>query len=518
MCRHGRPFGLLLAAALVPLPRADGADPFAYRFAMLDANRIAAPLSNVGAFGTADSLFNTSLEFPRGSGKLNFFPMSLWIGANVNGARQGTILEYSRETRPGPMIGGTYALFDTTYKVYKVSHSDTTGRAEWMAHAVPLGAPTDSGGSVPGVLGSQTLWTVYNDADPTLHATRTGTTPLGVEIRQTVWAFKEHGPRDNVVLFRWRIENKGVQTLDSVYVGVWTDSDFGGPHAARFASDPALGMVYSYPDTNLFSIYGDSTPAMGIRLLEGARATPGGADLGATAINPYYHGLEPATAFEFGNLLRGLEVDGSPLVDPTTGLPTPYRFSGDPRTGVGWIDTLGFAPEMRTLVASGPFTMAPGDTQQITAALVVGWGPVWNHSLDSLYVNAQTDFFAPLGDEYVDPTPPDTTPEPPPLPTPALALAAWPNPAQIGVRFSFVPATGTRYRLDVYDVRGRHVSRIVEGVSDGQAVSLLWVPPDFVSPLQGVGTTTGWPGSGLYFAVLDFDGRRTTERVVLLGR
>jgi hypothetical protein len=510
-------FRRLLAAAILPLLQLDGTDPYAYRLARLDANRIAAPLSNVGAFGTADSLFSEGLEFPRGSGIVSWIPFGLWIGANVNGAREAAIHEFYREWRPGPMVGGTYALFDTTYQVYKVSRSDTTGHAAWMAHAVPLGAPTDSAGTGPGVLGSQTLWTVYNDADPTLHRAPVGLAPLGVEVRQTVWAFKEKGPRDNVVMMRWRIENKGVNTLDSVYVGIWSDTDVGGAHSSHFASDSVLAMVYSYPsppDTTFPSFYGDSIPAVGVRLLEGARATPGGPDLGATTINLYFE-IEPNTPFGYGNLLRGLEMDGRPLIDPTTGLQTRYRFSGDPRTGTGWIDTLSFNLDGRTLISSGPFTMAPGDTQQITAALVIGWGPEWQHSLDSLYVNAQTDFFAPLGEEYADP---DTTTPPPPDPTPGVVLDVRPNPSLGTVRFTFTPADGESYRLALYDVRGRRLGTLGSGTGQGVPVSLLWASPSTVLPALEASLRSPWPGAGLYFAVLDVGGRRTTRRVSIIDQ
>jgi hypothetical protein len=467
----------VLAGVLVPAQPAGGLDPFVVREARIDANRVATSLSNVGAFGTSLVPERDGIEFPRGSGFFDYMPTGIWVGANLNGARQGAIFEYVGEFRPGPMIGGTYAPFDTTMKVYKVAHGDTTGWADWMAHAVPLGAPTGDDGTAPGVLGSQMLWTVYNDADPTQHRAAAGTLPLGLEIRQSAWAFKEHGPRDNVVLLRWRIENRGSDTLDSVYVGVWADPDIGGAHTSHFGSDAALGMNFSYPDTVTGFQYGDSVPAVALRLLEGARATPGGPDLGATAITPYFHGIEPSTPFEYGNLLRGLETNGATLVDPTTGLPTTYRYSGDARAGTGWLDTL--YADMRMLVSSGPFTMAPGDTQQITAALVFGWGPRSEASLDSLYENAQADFFAPLGEEYVDPEPP------PPPPVPGLALDAWPNPAHRIVRFSFVPNAEARYALDVYDVRGRHVANLARGVGAGQTITFQWVAPLTVVPAFG---------------------------------
>ncbi len=42
--------------------------------------------------------------------------------------------------------------------------------------------------------GDQTLWTVFNDADPSQHINNAGETdPLGVEVRLMAWAMDEPG-------------------------------------------------------------------------------------------------------------------------------------------------------------------------------------------------------------------------------------------------------------------------------------------------------------------------------------
>ena len=65
-----------------------------------------------------------------------------------------------------------------------------------------------------------------------------------------------------------------------------------------------------------------------------------------------------------------MNSDGSAIVDPTTGQPTLFMVSGDPVAGTGWLDTS--PSDRRMLLCSGPFTMAPGDTQEIYVAIVVG--------------------------------------------------------------------------------------------------------------------------------------------------
>jgi hypothetical protein len=55
----------------------------------------------------------------------------------------------------------------------------------------------------------------------------------------------------------------------------------------------------------------------------------------------------------------------------------PVRYApGDPVTETGWINVLDMpAGEMRCLLACGPFTLAPRDSQEIVLAYIVARGP-----------------------------------------------------------------------------------------------------------------------------------------------
>jgi hypothetical protein len=48
---------------------------------------------------------------------------------------------------------------------------------------------------------------------------------------------------------------------------------------------------------------------------------------------------------------------------------TTYSMPGDPVTAEGWIDSN--ANDRRMMLSCGPFTMAPGDSQEVVAAIVV---------------------------------------------------------------------------------------------------------------------------------------------------
>ena len=70
----------------------------------------------------------------------------------------------------------------------------------------------------------------------------------------------------------------------------------------------------------------------------------------------------------------------NPFIDPTTNLPTKFCVSGDPVKATdgtaGWVDGMGalVPADRRMCQVTGPFTMAPGDTQELVVANLGGVG------------------------------------------------------------------------------------------------------------------------------------------------
>jgi hypothetical protein len=88
----------------------------------------------------------------------------------------------------------------------------------------------------------------------------------------------------------------------------------------------------------------------------------------------YVSGAVPADFTETFHEMEGLQGDGSPIHEfDNPSLPiTTYPWSGDPVIGSGWLDT---TPDDKLfLISTGPFSMAPGDSQQVVYALCVGQG------------------------------------------------------------------------------------------------------------------------------------------------
>src|SRR3990172_2176325 len=76
--------------------------------------------------------------------------------------------------------------------------------------------------------------------------------------------------------------------------------------------------------------------------------------------------------------MRGLSWDGNQIINPITGKPTIWPLTGDPVTGTGWYegssDWYHHPGQKDYHMPSGPFTMAPGDTQEVAIAIIIARG------------------------------------------------------------------------------------------------------------------------------------------------
>jgi len=341
----------------------------------MDANNLDMVVTNHGSFAYDLLTGNAGLIYPKGSTKTAVFAAGPWIGAKVNGQVRVAVGEYSQEFVPGPMANGTFQTDNARFKNYKIVRGNTTS-ADYLNWPVDQGAPVDSLGK-PALLGDAMIWSVYNDADPSAHTNTAGSTaPLGVEIQQSTFAFNRSGALGNIIFVRFKLLNKGGNQLDSMYVSAWSDPDLGGATDDLVGCDTTRSLGYVYNATNADQLYGATPPAVGYDFFRGPiipSATPGVFDtLGMASFNKYINGTDPKSSGETYNFMQGLNADGSPIINQVTLQPTRFQVSGDPVAGTGWLDT---SPADRRLqLSTGPFSMAPGDSQEITIAIIVGQG------------------------------------------------------------------------------------------------------------------------------------------------
>lgn len=476
----------------------------------IDANNIAMCLSNLGLFACGRG--GPGLEYPRGSGHHCVFASGLWVAAKVDGGLRVAIGCYTPEYKPGCIYpDGSYDLdSEPRHRVYKLVRGDTLSEdyANWPSD---LGAPVNAQGK-PMLTGEQTLWCVYHDANPMGHIAPEGSTaPLCIEVQQTAYAFGWSVAFGNVVYMEFKIINDSEAALDSAYVGLFCDPDIGGFVDDLVGCDPSMNIGFAYNGTNSDEDYGAQPPALGIALLRSPR--------GMTAFRGYSNGGDPLSPRACYNCLKGLDLDGSVIVNPATNDPTTFQFGGDPVAGTGWLDS--DPDDRRFILSSGPFTMAPGDTEQIAIAFVAAksrnrLGAV--RAMKQSAVAAREAFEAGFVGQFLPTTESAIIDGPlkgpsggndiplelgsPAGSTPAIGsrypLAVEPNPAFGQASIQVRPYSPGIYELTIVDMAGRVVRNLATEVSaEGRA--LAWdglnqegvpVPPGVYSVrLSGAGQT-----------------------------
>lgn len=387
-----------------------------------DENTLLMFVGNTGSFAydkTALLGRNGGLYFPRLTNKTLMYAAGLWLGAKVNGEVRVSVAEYSAEYAPGPILNGTFQPDRAAFRVYKINRGDTrASNPDYDQWPFDQGAPAvkdhagsdslDAGGMrIPLMLGGQALWTVFNDADPAKHVNNAGSTqPLGVEVQLYAYANKTPCEDGQTIYLRYTIINKGGNTLDSTYISLWADPDLGDAFNDLVGCDTGLSLGYCYnsgPD----AVYGDKPPTVGFTVLQGpiVPSVSGSAwdsrkriwiprhrNLPMTAFNAYINGTDPSNATQTYNYMRGRLPDGTTMINPFTGQPTTYMVSGDPVTGTGWYDSN--PADQRIMVNAGPFAMAPGDTQEVVAALDVGAGHseiVWADTIHAAHTAGRSN-------------------------------------------------------------------------------------------------------------------------------
>ena len=266
----------------------------------------------------------------------------------------------------------------------------------------------------------QVMWVAYNDLDPAHTIGFSGSNPLGLEAQVTIWAYKRTDLLGNVIYRRLRLINKGGVDIgggvrgsfhiDSMYVCQWADPDIGSAWDDLVGCDTNLSLVFAYngnTEDQTYQSYNLPPPAAGYLFLQGPVVpSPGGTATvdfklrtgfrnqgmssfayfcSSSIFNDPPQGDYAQGTGRWYKLLRGFSPRGTltdsdiPYPVPPGYGPTRFPLSGDPARGTGLLDGLGtsysIAPgDRRVLLNAGPFTFAPGDTQEVVTALVAGLG------------------------------------------------------------------------------------------------------------------------------------------------
>jgi hypothetical protein len=379
---------------------------------------------------------NSGFEYPRRSGKTAIFQSGLVWAGKVNGQIRAGGSSYRQGTVPGKILNSGVPADQligedpnlANVRNYRVRPDYLTGSVQaeiddgegsesevraayerdWMDWPAGDGAPfkdVDSNGvydptiDIPGVPGAdQTIWFVCNDTDPEQALFLAGANPMGIEEQVTIWGYNSAGPLGSMLFRKYKLINKSDTDITDMYVTMWNDPDLGDATDDFAGCDTTLSMTFVYNANPTDAIYGDKPAASGFDFFQGpivespgdtaifnGKYLPGYKNLPMTAhyfyVNPDAVWRDPTQgqyqgSLEWYNWLQGrVGTTGEIFPDPYTLGTSTFALYGDPVTGTGWVDGLLFPPgDRRAGMASGPFTMAPGDTQEVVVAEMAAIG------------------------------------------------------------------------------------------------------------------------------------------------
>ncbi len=476
---------------------------------VLNASDVNATVYNTGSLFFNDNTDFSNYVVPAASARSPMYAAGLWVGGRVSsevrvaastyGGQAATDWEYW----PGPLNDDTSLPNESDCsaydRIYVVSDADVaayedggTPTADLAAWPVGLGAPAVNmmGASVvatsreqvidldagerPVVPGSQVAFWVMNDVG-NIHVS-SNTTPLGIEVQVLAFVVDSTDAAfDQATFYRYTIFNRNTVPIEDAYAAFFTDPDLGDATDDYVGSDTSRGMIYTYNADNndgTAAGYGMNPPVIGLDVLGGPNALM--YFVNDQAIPEV---ADPAEGFEVYNIMQGLWKDSTPMTEggrgyQTSGDVTQFAFPGDPTVPAFWSErcpnqpTCGTAltPFDRRMVGTSPvFTLAPGDSTTFDVALVFGRGASNLASIaptqaasDAVQAAYDDGTLFPEGFIVAGEGGPDA---------PAgYALVAAPNPFSGRSTVAFTLPQAAEVRLAVYDVLGREVAVLADGL------------------------------------------------------
>jgi len=369
---------------------------------------------------------------------------------------------------------------------------------------------------------------------------------MGLELQVTIWAYdRDWVSFGQTIYLRYRLINKSGFAIDSMYAGMFSDIDIENYADDFVGCDSALSLGYGYngvADQICYGEYNGSPHAAGYVILQGPvvpsqgdtatigfRYVPDCKNLAMTSF--YYNGSgsvwpSPLLGNYDGtlmvyNLLKGYHAtpDAVPFPfvagsGPDSGKTTKYPLNGDPLTGQGDVDGKGknLQPgDRRIVVCTGPFSMQPGEMQEIVFALI---GAEGDASLSNVAAITLLKHYAMMVHEIykdIEDIPAKEPPEPPVNPVPDANMFIlgdnYPNPFNSTTTIRFMLYNEMEVRLSIYNTRGQKVADLFSGKLDKGEHFIHW---------DGRNLNGFMLPSGLYFVRMQSGAIIQTRKIILL--
>ncbi len=255
-----------------------------------DGNRIDCDMENNGMFVSHNISGRSGLSWPKGNNTQTIFCSGVWLGGVVNGDTLVSAGEYAGEYASGPWGANHDDPYHKIYKVNKSDLADPINSQDFQNWPVEFGAPYSDknnngtyeplpmGPDHPEFIGDQVVWMVMNDGVDSLHSVF-HTNPLGVEVQRTIFGFDRPDAFGDMMFVKDLIINKGGNTIEDMYFGIFSDPDLGNAADDFIGCDTTLGLGICYNDGNDSEFLSGSfdcmffddciTPALGYDYLQG---------------------------------------------------------------------------------------------------------------------------------------------------------------------------------------------------------------------------------------------------------
>lgn len=196
----------------------------------------------------------------------------------------------------------------------------------------------DDDEDMPDLLGDETVWCVYNDGLPVAQRRWNTSLQVGVEVRQTVFAFASAGAIGNIVFVRFRFTYVGLNesdpdSLTNVYFGVWADPDVGDYTDDLVGVDVPRNAGYTY-NKQVDAVYGPQVPCFMIDFFSGPRVQGSPTDT-ATSVRGQFKGIKHFPGYKnlpISSFVEYINGDAN-LNDPSTKEEARFYMEGKTRQG-----------------------------------------------------------------------------------------------------------------------------------------------------------------------------------------
>jgi hypothetical protein len=202
------------------------------------------------------------------------------------------------------------------------------------------------------------------------------------------------------------------------------------------------------------------------------------------------------------NVSKGKDKLGRTIVNPVTGHPTSFTFSGDPVTGTGWVYTLPYrCGEAGFQFSSGPFTFAPGDSQWAMIALVPSIGSDRLQSITAMRRTAAEILSMPYASiarkQSLRPAQKIEF-----IPGGPVLAMNYPNPFNAGTIIKYLVDKTGNVTLEAFNILGQKVATLVNEVKEVGVYETRFGPSNLAS--------------GVYICRLTTTGGVSTRKMMLL--